>query len=82
MPWVSFSLDFPPRFPLLALHLVFFFLFFLGPYSLQANEEIQRAIADFFNSLLLLYSAPRIQEPLWLNMVTFPQRRPFIGKIL
>ncbi|RUS27488.1 folliculin-interacting protein middle domain-containing protein [Jimgerdemannia flammicorona] len=48
---------------------------FLTPYVLQHEAAFLDAVSRFKDSLCSLYKTPRIQEPLWLNMCTFPQRR-------
>ncbi|CAG8585020.1 2221_t:CDS:10 [Diversispora eburnea] len=40
------------------------------------------AVKRFKNSIYQLYSTPRIQEPLWLNISTFPQKRNLLAKCL
>ncbi|KAG0053941.1 Folliculin-interacting protein 1 [Gryganskiella cystojenkinii] len=41
----------------------------------QHETRILEAVARFQQSLYELYSAPRIQSPLWLNIHTYPSKR-------
>ncbi|GES99646.1 folliculin-interacting protein 2 isoform X2 [Rhizophagus clarus] len=53
------------------------------PSLMLQNESIWlEAVMRFKTSLCQLYSTPRIQEPLWLNMSTFPQQRSKLAKSL
>lgn len=47
----------------------------LTPYQLQSEPKLVQAISQFQTGLADLYLTPRIQEPLWLNMLSFPSRR-------
>lgn len=59
-----------------------------APYHLQTDPRLLGAVAQFQQDLIDLYLTPRIQvislaplaltsqEPLWLNMLSFPNRRP------
>lgn len=40
------------------------------------------AVIQFKRAFYDLYGTPRIQEPLWLNMSTFPHRRSEYGQML
>ncbi|KAL1925400.1 uncharacterized protein VTP21DRAFT_283 [Calcarisporiella thermophila] len=44
-------------------------------YILQNDDSLWNAVRAFQEGLLRLYATPRIQEPLWLNMTTFPQSK-------
>ncbi|OZJ04588.1 hypothetical protein BZG36_02760 [Bifiguratus adelaidae] len=48
----------------------------LTPLSLQADNCFHDAVERFVSGVITLYSTPRIQQPLWLNMATYPQHRP------
>ncbi|CAB4377792.1 hypothetical protein RhiirA5_498721 [Rhizophagus irregularis] len=53
------------------------------PSLMLQNESIWlEAVMRFKTSLCQLYGTPRIQEPLWLNMSTFPQQRSKLAKSL
>ncbi|KAI9274227.1 folliculin-interacting protein middle domain-containing protein [Sporodiniella umbellata] len=49
--------------------------YYLYSDSFQHNSEFTDAVCQFKQSIFDLYSVPRIQEPLWLNMSTFPHRK-------
>ncbi|CEP09566.1 hypothetical protein [Parasitella parasitica] len=49
---------------------------FLGPNAFQNDTFLIEASSQFEKSFFDLYLTPRIQEPLWLNMSTFPQKKP------
>ena len=46
--------------------------------GLQNNVVFMKAILQFRAEIHWLYSAPRVQEPVWLNMVTFSHLRKCI----
>ncbi|KAJ9086639.1 hypothetical protein DSO57_1001919 [Entomophthora muscae] len=45
-------------------------------YHLQSDAKLSNAVTQFQMDLVNLYLTPRIQEPLWLNMLSFPKKRP------
>jgi len=49
-----------------------------APFLLQQHETVLEHVAAFQLRLERLYLAPRIHEPLWLSLVTFPQRRAVV----
>ncbi|KAF7721237.1 Folliculin-interacting protein 1 [Apophysomyces ossiformis] len=53
-----------------------------GPSVFQHDPILVEAVVQFKNAFLDLYRTPRIQEPLWLNMSTFPQRKSTYAKSL
>ncbi|KAG0165439.1 Folliculin-interacting protein 1 [Apophysomyces sp. BC1015] len=55
---------------------------YLGPNTFQHDPILAEAVIQFKNAILNLYRTPRIQEPLWLNMSTFPQRKSAYGRSL
>lgn len=48
---------------------------FLSPNTFQQDPVLMDAAKQFRDSFFDLYETPRIQEPLWLNMSTYPQRK-------
>ncbi|KAI9282210.1 folliculin-interacting protein middle domain-containing protein [Sporodiniella umbellata] len=50
-------------------------LFYLYPDTFQQDPLLVEAVSQFKQSFFDLYTTPRIQEPLWLNMSTFPHRK-------
>ncbi|CAI2172611.1 6237_t:CDS:10 [Funneliformis geosporum] len=54
----------------------------LSPLMLQNEQIWLDAVFRFKTSFYQLYNTPRIQEPLWLNMSTFPQQRSKLAKSL
>lgn len=42
---------------------------------LQQDSKLQEAVARLQQAIYQLYSAPRIQAPLWLNINTYPSKR-------
>ncbi|KAI8974284.1 folliculin-interacting protein middle domain-containing protein [Pilobolus umbonatus] len=48
---------------------------YLSPNSFQHDPILIEAVSKFKRSFYDLYETPRIQEPLWLNMSTFPQNK-------
>ncbi|CAG8526792.1 7028_t:CDS:10 [Ambispora gerdemannii] len=53
---------------------------YLSSLMLQNEPLLIEAVMRFKNSLCLLYSTPRIQEPLWLNISTFPTQKSNLAK--
>ncbi|KAI0244820.1 hypothetical protein L0F63_001632 [Massospora cicadina] len=47
----------------------------LSPYLLQNDPSLTHAVVQFQANLVDLYRAPRIQAPLWLDMLSFPNMR-------
>ncbi|KAG0293750.1 Folliculin-interacting protein 1 [Linnemannia gamsii] len=43
--------------------------------SFQQDPRLQEAVSRLQQAIYQLYSAPRIQSPLWLNMHTYPSKR-------
>ncbi|OAD66439.1 hypothetical protein PHYBLDRAFT_183874 [Phycomyces blakesleeanus NRRL 1555(-)] len=54
----------------------------LSPNIFQNEHIMIEAVHQFKNAFYELYGTPRIQEPLWLNMSTFPQRKSDYSKSL
>ncbi|GAA5809040.1 hypothetical protein MFLAVUS_002443 [Mucor flavus] len=48
---------------------------FLSPNTFQKDMVLMEAANQFKASFFDLYQTPRIQEPLWLNMSTYPDRK-------
>ncbi|CAO0798560.1 unnamed protein product [Mucor circinelloides] len=48
---------------------------FLSPNAFQNDAFLIDASSQLKKSFFDLYATPRIQEPLWLNMSTFPQKK-------
>ncbi|KAJ3052646.1 Folliculin-interacting protein 2 [Rhizophlyctis rosea] len=44
-------------------------------YALQNDRVLAEEIESFQSAICFLYNAPRIQEPFWLDMLTFPSKR-------
>ncbi|KAI9013355.1 folliculin-interacting protein middle domain-containing protein [Phycomyces nitens] len=55
---------------------------YLSPNVFQNEPIMIEAVHQFKNAFYELYGTPRIQEPLWLNMSTFPQRKSDYSKSL
>ncbi|KAG0742932.1 hypothetical protein G6F62_004513 [Rhizopus arrhizus] len=49
--------------------------FYLHSDTFQHDSILTEAVSQFKKSFFDLYTTPRIQEPLWLNMSTFPHRK-------
>ncbi|KAF9085874.1 Folliculin-interacting protein 1, partial [Mortierella sp. GBA35] len=47
----------------------------LARLSFQQDPRLQEAVARLQQAIYQLYSAPRIQSPLWLNINTYPNKR-------
>ncbi|KAG0200684.1 Folliculin-interacting protein 1 [Mortierella sp. GBA30] len=47
----------------------------LARLSFQQDPRLQEAVSRLQQAIYQLYSAPRIQSPLWLNMNTYPSKR-------
>ncbi|KAI8604231.1 folliculin-interacting protein middle domain-containing protein, partial [Dissophora ornata] len=47
----------------------------LGRLIFQQDPRLQEAVARLQQAIYQLYSAPRIQSPLWLNINTYPSKR-------
>ncbi|KAF9208852.1 Folliculin-interacting protein 1 [Haplosporangium sp. Z 27] len=47
----------------------------LARLSFQQDARLQEAVARLQQAIYQLYSAPRIQAPLWLNINTYPSKR-------
>ncbi|KJE91826.1 hypothetical protein CAOG_02906 [Capsaspora owczarzaki ATCC 30864] len=47
----------------------------LPAHALQPQQSLIKATNNFRNTLTSMLATPRIQEPVWLNMVTFPSTR-------
>ncbi|OAQ32479.1 hypothetical protein K457DRAFT_153652 [Linnemannia elongata AG-77] len=47
----------------------------LARLSFQQDPRLQEAVARLQQAIYQLYSAPRIQSPLWLNINTYPSKR-------
>ncbi|KAI9310984.1 folliculin-interacting protein middle domain-containing protein [Dichotomocladium elegans] len=56
-------------------------LFYLESGIFQHDQAILDAAIQFKRAFYNLYGTPRIQEPLWLNMSTFPQRKSDYGQM-
>ncbi|KAI7862076.1 folliculin-interacting protein middle domain-containing protein [Spinellus fusiger] len=54
----------------------------LSPNIFQHEPMLVQGVVKFKQAFYDLYGTPRIQEPLWLNMSTFPQRRSDYSKTL
>lgn len=48
---------------------------FLSPNAFQNDAFLIDASSQFKKAFFDLYTTPRIQQPLWLNMSTFPQKK-------
>ncbi|KAI8804849.1 folliculin-interacting protein middle domain-containing protein [Cladochytrium replicatum] len=55
---------------------------FTNAYALQNEPVIVAEVERFRSTLCNLFNTPRIKEPLWLNMSTFPTRRPACSRQL
>ncbi|RCH89519.1 Folliculin-interacting protein 1, partial [Rhizopus stolonifer] len=49
--------------------------YYLHSDTFQHDSILIEAVSQFKRSVIDLYTLPRIQEPLWLNMSTFPHRK-------
>ncbi|KAI8807823.1 folliculin-interacting protein middle domain-containing protein [Cladochytrium replicatum] len=55
---------------------------FTNTYALQNEPVVVAEVERFRSTLCNLFNTPRIKEPLWLNMSTFPTRRPVCSRQL
>jgi hypothetical protein len=48
---------------------------FLDAFQLQSSQSLLDQVNQFREELISLYTTPRIQEPLWLNILSLPKNR-------
>ncbi|KAI9092879.1 folliculin-interacting protein middle domain-containing protein [Phlyctochytrium arcticum] len=52
------------------------------PYALQLDLEMADAIQKFQDQVYALFAFPRLQEPLWLDMMSFPAKHKTVAETL
>ncbi|TPX70616.1 hypothetical protein SpCBS45565_g01576 [Spizellomyces sp. 'palustris'] len=55
---------------------------FTTPYALQGDVELVQDVKTFRNDIQFLFETPRLKEPLWLDMLTFSDKRKTMAQSL